>query len=46
MSTPLLPDGLWNLIRGRQFDPGSFWGRQTGPNPTDRAKLGRKRHVP
>jgi len=31
--------------RGRQFDPGSFWGRQTGPNPTDRAKLGSKRHL-
>ena len=45
MSTPLLPDGLWNLIRGRQFDPGSFWGRQTGPNRTDRAKLGSKRHL-
>jgi hypothetical protein len=24
--------------RGRQFDPGSFGGCQTGPNPTDRAK--------
>jgi len=22
-----------------------FWGQQTGPNPTDRAKLGSKRHV-
>ncbi len=22
-----------------------FWGRQTGPNPTDRAKLGSKRHL-
>jgi hypothetical protein len=31
--------------RGRQFDPGSFWGRHTGPNPTDRAKLGSKRHL-
>ena len=31
--------------RGRQFDPGSFWGLQTGPNPTDRAKLGGKRHL-
>jgi transposase len=31
--------------RGRQFDPGSFWGLQTGPNPTDRAKLGSKRHL-
>ena len=31
--------------RGRQFDAGSFWERQTGPNPTDRAKLGSKRHL-
>jgi transposase len=31
--------------RGRQFDPGSFWGRLTGPNPTDRAKPGSKRHL-
>src|ERR1035438_10338514 len=31
--------------RGGQFDPGSFWERQTGPNPTDRAKLGSKRHL-
>jgi transposase len=23
----------------------SFWGPQTGPNPTDRAKLGSKRHL-
>jgi len=30
---------------GRQFDPCSFWGRQTGPNPTDRAKPGGKRHL-
>jgi transposase len=28
---------------GRQFGPGSFWGRQTGPNPTDRAQPGSKR---
>jgi transposase len=31
--------------RGRQLDQGSFWGLQTGPNPTDRAKLGSKRHL-
>jgi len=24
---------------------GLFWGAQTGPNPTDRAKLGSKRHL-
>jgi transposase len=31
--------------RGRQFRAGYFWGAQTGPNPTDRAKLGSKRHL-
>jgi transposase len=31
--------------RGWQFYPGSLWGLQTGPNPTDRAKLGSKRHL-
>jgi transposase len=31
--------------RGRKFDPGSFWGHRTGPNPTDRAKLGSERHL-
>src|SRR5713101_5484570 len=41
----LWTDRLVSGSRGRQFDPGSFWGRQTGPNPTDRAKLGSKRHL-
>jgi transposase len=27
------------------FSAGGFWGAQTGPNPTDRAKLGSKRHL-
>ncbi len=31
--------------RGWQLGQGSFWGLQTGPNPTDRAKLGSKRHL-
>jgi len=30
---------------GRQFCASGFWGLQTGPNPTDRAKLGSKRHL-
>lgn len=30
---------------GRQLGTGRFWGPQTGPNPTDRAKLGSKRHL-
>jgi hypothetical protein len=29
----------------RQLGTGGFWGQQTGPNPTDRAKLGSKRHL-
>jgi transposase len=31
--------------RGQQFGPGGFWGPQTGPNPTDRARNGSKHHV-
>lgn len=27
------------------FGTSGFWGAQTGPNPTDRAKLGSKRHL-
>ena len=27
------------------FDPCAFWGAKTGPNPTDRAKNGSKRHL-
>ncbi len=30
---------------GRQFCSSRFWGQKTGPNPTDRAKLGSKRHL-
>ena len=36
------------LVQGccRQlFNPSCFWGQLTGPNPTDRAKLGSKRHL-
>jgi transposase len=31
--------------RGQLFNSFGFWGRQTGPNPTDRAKPGSKRHL-
>jgi Transposase DDE domain len=41
----LRADRLVTGSRGRQFDQGGFWGLQTGPNPTDRAKSGSKRHV-
>ena len=30
---------------GQFFRAGGFWGAQTGPNPTDRAKPGSKRHL-
>jgi len=30
---------------GLLIGAGSFWGAKTGPNPTDRAKAGSKRHV-
>ena len=29
----------------RQFRSSGFWGQKTGPTPTDRAKLGSKRHL-
>lgn len=30
---------------GQWFRAGGFWGQQTGPNPTDRARNGSKHHV-
>jgi transposase len=30
---------------GQLLRAGGFWGAQTGPNPTDRAKRGSKRHL-
>ena len=41
----LRADRLVTGNHGRQFRAGGFWGLQTGPNPTDRAKLGSKRHL-
>ena len=41
-------DGQHPMVAGRggqQFGSGDFWGPQTGPNPTDRAKNGSKHHV-
>jgi transposase len=36
----------WSRCCGRQlFRTRRFWGAETGPNPTDRAKLGSKRHL-
>jgi len=45
LARPLRADRLVTSSCGRQFSSSSFWGRQTGPNPTDRAKLGSKRHL-
>jgi transposase len=41
----LRTDRLVTGSRGRKFRASGFWGLQTGPNPTDRAKSGSKRHV-
>lgn len=32
-------------VPGLQLREGASWGKKTGPNPTDRAKLGSKRHI-
>jgi hypothetical protein len=45
-----LGSAAWQIDWSRAVVDGSsaravFWGLQTGPNPTDRAKLGSKRHV-
>jgi transposase len=45
LASALRADRLVTGSRGRQFRASGFWGLQTGPNPTDRAKLGSKRHV-
>src|SRR2546426_5265409 len=39
------PDRLVAGRRGQLFRASDVWGSQTGPNPTDRAKPGSKRHV-
>jgi transposase len=36
---------LGALLRGQPELPRRFWGLLTGPNPTDRAKKGTKRHL-
>jgi len=45
LASALRADRLVTGSGGRQFGSSSFWGKQTGPNPTDRAKLGSKRHL-
>ena len=39
------PDRLVQSRRRQRLHAGRFWGAHTGPNPTDRAKSGCKRHV-
>jgi transposase len=39
------PDRLFPRGGGLGFRPSRFWGAQTGPNPTDRAKSGTKHHL-
>jgi transposase len=39
------PVGLAKSGAGQRLGASSFWGHQTGPNPTDRAKAGSKHHV-
>jgi hypothetical protein len=45
LALSLLQNRLVQSSRGQLFNPSRFWGPQTGPNPTDRAKLGSKRHL-
>ena len=45
LARALRADRLVTGSRGRKFRASGFWGLQTGPNPTDRAKLGSKRHL-
>jgi transposase len=45
LARALRTDRLVTCSRGWQFRTSRFWGPQTGPNPTDRAKLGSKRHL-
>ena len=45
LARPLWSNRLVTSCTGQLFDSCGFWGGQTGPNPTDRAKLGSKRHL-
>jgi transposase len=45
LALPLLPNRLVQRCSRQLFNPCRFWGQLTGPNPTDRAKLGSKRHL-
>jgi transposase len=45
LALSLQSDRLVPSCGGQLLCTCGFWGQQTGPNPTDRAKLGSKRHV-
>ena len=45
LAWPRQSDRLVPSRRGQLLGSSGFWGQQTGPNPTDRAKLGSKRHL-
>lgn len=45
LALSLWPDRLVTGSGGQLLSAGGFWGPQTGPNPTDRAKPGSKRHL-
>jgi hypothetical protein len=45
LALPLQSDRLVPRSRGQLLCSSGFWGAQTGPNLTDRAKLGSKRHL-
>jgi transposase len=45
LALPLQSDRLVPSHRGQLLCSSGFWGQQTGPNPTDRAKLDSKRHL-
>jgi transposase len=45
LAWPLQSDRLVPSRRGQLLCSSGFLGQQTGPNPTDRAKLGSKRHL-
>jgi len=39
------PDRLYQSCGGLSISTGGFWGAKTGPNATDRRKLGSKHHI-
>jgi transposase len=44
-TSPRRPDRFFPCGGGFSFCSSGFWGAKTGPNPTDRRKLGSKHHI-